>query len=483
LNPNLLSLVKSRISDNWLIGYDSQRFYDLVVSVTEYLQDKQGLRLLIAHSDPWEFLAVVVGALSAVGIATNTPVFLGSPHWVASDWQQVYDLVKPNVIWGNAVKIGISPTATTVIPQLSQPFHQLPQANSSPSLPPQAIMIPTGGTSGQIRFTIHTWATLQASVQGVYKFFGENPINSFCTLPLYHVSGLMQFLRSLLTNGKIIILSYATLKQGNTGNIDPAQFFISLVPTQLQHLLTTQPQWLAKFQTILLGGAPATKTLLYTARKHRLRLAPTYGMTETASQVVTLHPDDFLQGYNSSGQVLPHATVRIQNEKGESIPNQQVGIVTIQATSLCLGYYRDRVKTAPLSQGRREGLKKHQIFITDDLGYFDSQGLHIVGRNSQKIITGGENVFPQEIESVILSTGLVEDICVVGIPDSVWGEAIVAVYVSEIPPEEIANAVATQLSPYKCPKHWIKLSTIPHNPQGKINYQNLRTIIQQTLRS
>jgi O-succinylbenzoic acid--CoA ligase len=331
-------------------------------------------------------------------------------------------------------------------------------------------MIPTGGTSGQIRFTIHTWKTLQASVGGVFDYFGKIPINSFCILPVYHVSGLMQFFRSLLTGGKIIILPYVAIKQGETGNINPEQFFISLVPTQLQFLFSTQPQWLSQFQTILLGGAPASQSLLETARKHHLRLAPTYGMTETASQVVTLHPDNFLQGNNSSGQVLPHAAVTIQDDKGEVVPDQQIGIVTSQARSLCLGYYPHWSTNPP-------------AFVTDDLGYFDSQGLHLVGRNSQKIITGGENVFPQEVENIILATGLVEDVCVIGIPDAVWGEAIVAVYVSETKQGKIATAVSTQLSPYKRPKHWIKLPAIPRSPQGKVNYQDLKTLVQQTILS
>lgn len=465
MNSELIPLLKARTAEHWLIGYDSQRFCDLVLSVSELLQDRQGAKLLVAHRDPWEFLAVVLGA-----IASNCPIFLGSPDWVASDWQQVYALVEPDLIWGNAVKISLSPIATRSASLLSPSFHQLPEANSFPSLPPQAIMIPTGGTSGQIRFAIHTWKTLQASVSGVFEYFGKIPINSFCILPLHHVSGLMQFLRSLLTGGKMIILPYTAIKQGETGHLNPEQFFLSLVPTQLQFLLTTQPQWLAQFKTILLGGAPASKSLLETARQHHLRLAPTYGMTETASQVVTLHPENFLQGNSSSGQVLPHATVMLQNNKGETITTQPIGTVTIQAQSLYLGYYPHwSAHPSP--------------FVTDDLGYFDAQGLHLVGRHSQKIITGGENVFPQEVESVILATGLVEDTCVIGIPDPVWGEAIIAVYVSETTQEKIVNAVAAQLSPYKRPKGWLRLPAIPRNPQGKINYQHLKTLIQQTLRS
>jgi O-succinylbenzoic acid--CoA ligase len=176
------------------------------------------------------------------------------------------------------------------------------------------IMIPTGGTSGKIRFAIHTWQTLTASVRGFQAHFSLNSINSFCILPLYHVSGLMQFIRSLITGGKLFIGSYQKLKLGQIPDFPNADFFISLVPKQLQILLPDYSEWLGHFKTILLGGAPATPQLLNQARNYQLKLAPTYGMTETASQIVTLKPEEFLQGNNSSGKVLPHAQINCINQ-------------------------------------------------------------------------------------------------------------------------------------------------------------------------
>ena len=73
-------------------------------------------------------------------------------------------------------------------------------------------MIPTGGTSGKIRFAMHNWETLTASVKGFYRYFGETHVNSFCVLPLYHVSGLMQFMRSFITGGRLLNLPYKALK-------------------------------------------------------------------------------------------------------------------------------------------------------------------------------------------------------------------------------------------------------------------------------
>ena len=105
-------------------------------------------------------------------------------------------------------------------------------------------MIPTGGTSGNIRFAIHTWSSLSASVQGFIDFFELEKVNSFCVLPLHHVSGLMQFIRSFSTSGKIIIYPYSNLKNEIFPSLNFADYFLSLVPTQLQVLLTVNPEFL-----------------------------------------------------------------------------------------------------------------------------------------------------------------------------------------------------------------------------------------------
>jgi O-succinylbenzoic acid--CoA ligase len=330
-------------------------------------------------------------------------------------------------------------------------------------------MIPTGGSSGQIKFAIHTWETLIASVQGFTEYFKLKQVNSFCILPLHHVSGLMQFMRSFTTEGKLVILPFKSVESGQILNINQSEFFLSLVPTQLQRLLQNPEltKWLSQFHTVLLGGAPAWNELLEKAKFHRIRLAPTYGMTETASQIATLKPDDFIGGKISSGQILPHVKITIRNQQGEILNSNQIGNITIHTQSLALGYY-------PLN---RENQADFQV---DDLGFLDDQGhLNIVGRNSDKIITGGENIYPAEIESAILATQMVADICVIGIPDKDWGQALTAIYIPKKPDTsalKIQTLLKDKLSKFKIPKYWIPQQSLPRNSQGKINRQQLQQI-------
>ena len=404
--------------------------------------------ILLAERNPIEFLAGFLAACSA-----NCAIFLCNPDWVEAEWRQVFDLVKPDLIWGESLPF----------------FRDVPKTLRSTLHASPLIMIPTGGTSGKIRFAMHTWKTLTASVQGFRQYFGVDRVNSFCVLPLYHVSGLMQFMRSFLSDGQLVVLPWKALEAGEAPPIKPESFFLSLVPTQLQKLLD-QPQtidWLSQFKTILLGGAPAWSGLLEEARSYRLPIAPTYGMTETASQIVTLKPEDFLNAKVGSGQALPHTQITIVSETGEPLEPGKTGKITIQADSLMLGYYPNFLKQT--------------AYQPDDLGFFDSQGyLQIVGRDSNKIITGGENVFPAEVEAAIRATKLVKDVCVLGICDRTWGQIVTAVYVpqnSTVSAQELNASLEEKLSKFKRPKAWISLEELPRNPQGKINHRQLRQII------
>jgi O-succinylbenzoic acid--CoA ligase len=304
----------------------------------------------------------------------------------------------------------------------------------------------------------------------------------------------MQLMRSLLTQGQLAIVPFRDLLQPGLHpliqqhNWDWTDWYISLVPTQLQRLLQQAQDypsllnWLQQFRVIFVGGAPAWPSLLRQARAAQLRLALTYGMTETASQIATLNPVHFLQGQNHCGPVLPHAQIQIVDAQGAPCPIGTTGQLCIQARSLCLGYYPSVTQDALQNQDGTPCL------YPDDLGYFDTGGhLHIVGRCSHKIISGGENIYPQEVEQCIQATELVEDVAVLGVPDPDWGEMVVACYVpahdrkSAMLEAALRQAVRQQLSPYKCPKQWLGLLHLPRNSQGKLNYQQLRQIVRDRL--
>jgi o-succinylbenzoate---CoA ligase len=383
---------------NWLIKGNRARLLPLLNLQKQQIQQQP--HHIITTGDTEKFIIEFLAAVSL-----ELPAFLTDPRWGEVEQQQFTDLITQ----GNPL--------------------------------PGTIMIPTGGTSGQLKLAIHSPATLSAAVQGFQEFYGVAEINSHCLLPLHHVSGLMQLWRSITTNG------HFTTNQAVPGS------FISLVPTQLQRWLPSRSDWLRSFKTVIIGGAPAATNLLAAARAAQIPLSPSYGATETAAMVAALPVTDFLAGAVGCGQCLPHAHLRIQPATDR---------IEIKSPSLMLGYYPNL----------RE---PQEYWLTDDLGEFDERGnLQIIGRESQKIISGGEKIFPEQVEAAILATGLVTDVCVLGIPDAEWGDLVIACYVGSVDPLVLQTAVADRLAAFKRPKAWFALPEIPRNSQGKIDRQRLR---------
>jgi O-succinylbenzoic acid--CoA ligase len=469
-------ILTQRLGDSWLLGQDSLRFWELLHHRIALLQRyAHPVRIFVAEQDPVRFLAGFFAAC-----ASEHPVFVGHGGWADREWQAALQLIHPNLIWSDRLwsdRPAVDPsielsTDTTAIP---------PRPLDSLASVPAPICIPTGGSSGQLRFGIHTWEGLLASVSGMQAHFGVTAIHSCCVLPLYHVSGLMQAVRSLTTGGTLAIASARTLAHSLPPALDLNQTFLSLVPTQLQRWLETPPGPLplTQFRAILLGGAPAWSQLLQQARQARLPLALTYGMTETASQVATLHPQAFLAGETHCGRSLPHAQLWIADDQGIPLPPNQVGRIHLRAQSLIQGYY-------PGTPGSGKSWSDRP-FATDDLGYLDPEGnLTVVGRHSEVILTGGEKVHPAEVEAVIRASGQVADVCVLGWPDGEWGEAVTAVYVprtlsprkSPVAEANLGRAIAPHLhrhlSSFKHPKRWIMQPALPRNAQGKLDRAALR---------
>ena len=433
MEQNILSQLKT-VAPQWQFYNPTDNFLTLV----DYY-DRQINQQINITAQPIIFLAErksdrFIAAFFA-SVINNTCLFLINPDWQTNEWQQVENIIQPDLIFGN----------------INYQFKRI-AANSSSHKDLKrftGIMIPTGGTSGKIKFAIHTWETLRASAQGFYHFFDSSPLNFYCCLPLYHVSGLMPVIRSFISHGKLIVKSFKYLKNQTKITDDYQDFFISFVPTQLQFFLENNPLFLTKFKTILVGGSAIFPQQIFWIKKYNIPLALTYGMTETASGITILKPEELSEN-NSNGKLLSHAQVVIEE--------QNQGIIQIKSSSLFKGYYPQ--------------WKNIDLFITDDVGFLDNQQyLYLLGRNSHKIITGGENVFPLEIETAILATKLVKDIYITGEKDDYWGEIITAFYVpknQEITNQEIEKKLKNSLISYKIPKKWYKVANINRNQQGKI---------------
>jgi O-succinylbenzoic acid--CoA ligase len=191
-------------------------------------------------------------------------------------------------------------------------------------------------------------------------------------------------------------------------------------------------------------------------------------MTETASQITTLaaHKVKFKQG--SSGLPLFGNQIRIVAEDHTELPDGAIGQILVRGASVMTGYLN-----YPESKSIQDGW-----LHTGDLGYCDRNGyLYVVSRRSDLIISGGENIYPSEIESILLEHSAIIEACVVGISDREWGESVAAVIVTEVEISlaEVRNFCEQKsLSRYKLPKSIHIWDSLPKSASGKLLRQNIR---------
>jgi O-succinylbenzoic acid--CoA ligase len=325
------------------------------------------------------------------------------------------------------------------------------------------LCLPTGGTSGGIRFARHDERSLGASIEGFCAHFGVARVNALDVLPPHHVSGLMARIRCAATGGEHLVWSWKQLEAGEWPALATRAdgWFLSLVPTQLQRLLGSPASAarLRQFRAVFVGGGPFWSELADATAAAGVPVVVAYGMTETGAMVTAQLPAEFAAGDRSCGRPLPHARVEVVDElSGSALPPGSTGLVRIAGPSLFHGYW---------PHGRDE-----TSLLTDDLGRFDAEGrLTVLGRRDAVIITGGKKVHPAEVEAVLRSSGEFSDVAVIGVPDRRWGSAVVACH----PPSgrapdraRIESALAT-LAGFKRPKHIVCISPWPLSAVGKLN--------------
>lgn len=397
---------------------------------------------------------------------------LGAPPGVSAEPSQtvtVVEAVEPRrfmtdlaqaVAQGGVVMLASAAWGENERRQLAQ-LRDLGQTTPATAAGKGWLCIPTGGTSGELKFARHDEETVGAAVWGFARHFGLTEINAFGVLPLHHVSGLMAWFRCALTGGEYRPLDWKVLEGGSLPELPPkaSGWMISLVPTQLERLLgnPASVRWLQRFRVIFLGGGPAWPELLDRAAAAQLPLSLGYGMTESAAMLAALRPAEFLAGERSCGSALPHATVK--TGAGE--------VIVIGGDSLFRGYHphwRDRTDFETQDRGRLD----------------DEQRLHVIGRRDATIITGGEKVEPSEVEAALRGTGQFPGVVVLGLPDPKWGQVVVAAYPATASPDfvKVRELLRARLTAHKHPKRYIPLSTWPANEQGKVNRAHLLALIQ-----
>lgn len=441
---------------DWIEGVSGAAFFQRVQRCIERIESMNVLAaargFLIAESEPLDYTAAFFAS-----VHSGVPVILANPKWQQFEWVQLFEQVNPAIVFGDSGILKMTGSLKAKNPGVGM------------------ILIPTGGSSGKLKLAIHTWETLVVAGEGVWTFLENKPIHSCCVLPLYHVSGLMQLVRSFISGGRIALTHYKLLEAGQFPETAAEKLCLSLVPTQLQRMLAqpTIMNWLGNLRAIFLGGAPMSSDLRARLRKSGLPIVPTYGMTETAAMITALSTNDFISGNTSVGYPLAHATVQVIREDGSYCRPDERGRIQIRAHSLCQGYHG--VPSDILQRG----------YLSTDEGYLDHKGyLHIVGRSDRIIISGGEKIDPLEVEAALLDSKMVDQALVIGWPDLEWGEQVIAFYVPADQAdnvEDLRQYLKKNHVNYKIPRQIIRVPELPLTLQGKPDHTLIGKLLEKTL--
>jgi O-succinylbenzoic acid--CoA ligase len=312
-----------------------------------------------------------------------------------------------------------------------------------------AFIMNTSATTGKFKSVPIRWKQIKAHVKASVEVLGvKEEDNWLVVLPLFHISGLSILFRSLYNKTRVTILNQFKEKEVLDYIFSKQVNMISLVPTMLARIYQNITEH--NLRVILLGGEFIPARLVENCTRRGLPIYKTYGMTETTSQSTTVSVTDFPDKINSVGKPLPGVSIVIRN------PNQSgIGEVWMKSPMLMKGYL---------------GMEEiGDYFNTDDIGYLDEEGfLYLLNRRSDIIISGGENIYPKEIEDLLYQLSKVKECAVAGVPDEKWGQVPVLYLVSSLSEEEIRSYLLKNLAKYKVPKSIIYQKELPKNVSGKI---------------
>ena len=327
---------------------------------------------------------------------------------------------------------------------VDEPLDGPPIDDAAPmALEDVATLMHTSGTTAEPKAVPLTYGNWLASALGSAVALGLDPCERWlCTLPLAHVGGLSIPIRSAIYGTSAVLHERFDAERVTAALTEVSEriTLVSLVPTMLDRLLDAGLREPPTLRWALLGGGPIPSELLARAERAGVPVAPTYGMTEACSQIVT------------NGWPLPGTSVRI-GDGGE---------VLVQGPTV-----------SP------RALADDGWLHTGDVGVLDERGrLSLTGRLSDTIVSGGENVAPLEVEAVLLAHPAVADAAVHGRADAEWGEAVVATVVLRdgiaVGADQLRTYCAERLAPFKVPKRVEFAGHLPRTASGKLLRRELR---------
>jgi O-succinylbenzoic acid--CoA ligase len=423
--------VSDRSAGFWVTWFDLDDLAHTWARRFESMGLLPGQRVAVMEPAGVRFAALLHACLRSD--AAIVPV---SPRWPAAEVERVLADCRPALV----VRDG-------------EP-ERLPEPHTGP--PGDACVLYTSGTTGRPKGVRLTLANHVASAQGCRRQLGAGEADRWLSLLApHHVGGLAMFFRAAVCNQPLVTVARFDERAALEAIEADRPTLLSVVPTMLTRLLDAGgPEPLRGLRAILVGGAPATADQVRRWAELGLPVCPTYGLTETCSQVALVPPGRAAELAGTAGTVCPHASIAIED-----------GEIVVSGPSVSPGYVTPGIDPPRSAGGALAGGR----FRTGDEGRLDDGVLTVLGRRDDAIITGGENVHPEEVEATLRAHPAVSDAAVAGRPDDLWGEVVAAWVVAEgATAEDLERWCRERLAAFKVPRRWSFVDRVPRGEGGKL---------------
>ena len=443
---------------------------------------RAGERVALLARNGGQFVQVAhaVPRLGAALVPLNLRLAESELSWQVRDCGAallVYD--EPNAAGATELK-GMLPRLPSVpIAELTARCDEGPSETAGPGLDRIDLtavhsIIYTSGTSGRpkgamLTFGNHLWSAVGSALN---LGLGSDDRWLAC-LPPFHVGGLAILLRSLIYGIPVVLHDGFDPLAVNRDIDREGVTIVSVVSNMLMRMLEARGArpYPPTLRCALVGGGPVPRPLLEECARRGVPVVQTYGLTEAASQVTTLVPQDALRRLGSAGKPLFPTEVRIEGEGGRALPPGEPGEIAVRGPTVTPGYLNRPQET---ERALRDGW-----LHTGDIGYLDDEGyLYVLDRRDDLIISGGENVYPAEVEEVLRAHPAVLDAGVTDLRDERWGQRVVATVAlrdgAQVSEEELLAFCRSRLAPYKTPTRLRFSEELPRSAAGKLLRQVLR---------
>ena len=448
-------------------NYTYQDIYSAVVNVATRLQTLADTRIAIVSDN-----SVTMAVYLLAAMLVRKEVLLLNVHLTAGEIENQLCQLHITTVLHSAKRCGQVPKSVTSMEFESMEsmlhneekdiFDWIVNDNDI------AAIMNTSATTGQFKSVPLRWGQIKAHVQASQEVLGRSEQDNWLmVLPLFHVSGLSILMRSLYNGTAMTIMESYDEEQVLQCIHDGRINMMSLVPTILKNL---EPRIIHhQLRVILLGGEFIPRPLVDACVEKQLPIYKTYGMTETFSQSVTMPVLLNLNKLDSVGKPLPGMTVHIVNPDVDG-----VGEIHLNGPMVMRGY----INREPI----------HGDFNTDDMGYVDEDGfLYILNRRTDLIISGGENIYPKEIEDTVYAMQGVKECAVIPVADTKWGQ-VPALFVAFDDIDALGtdskmivrDYISSKLAKYKVPKYITIMDALPRNGTGKIMRKSLAAHLDMT---